>query len=125
MERIKTRADILEDRLITFGIMVVRIAEALPNNDFGKKTRDQLSRSGPSPAQNYGEMRSAESRRDFIHKMKIGLKELRETFVSIKLVKKYMELENKSVPTLDTAFKENDELISIFVKSIQTAAKKD
>ena len=81
----------------------------------------QLIRSGTSPALNYGEAQSGESRRDFIHKIKVVLKELRETFVCLKIIRKskLLESENK----IQTALPENDELISIFVKSVETAQK--
>jgi len=69
----------LEDRLIDFSVSVIKIADQLPKTYTGKHLGAQIVRSGTSPALNYGEAQSAESRRDFIHKMKISLKELRET----------------------------------------------
>jgi four helix bundle protein len=78
----------------------------------------QLTRSGTSPALNYAEAQSAESRQDFVHKMKICLKELRETMVCLKIVKK---LEYFKPERLDPILQENNELIAIFVKSIETA----
>ena len=68
----------LEDRLIDFAIRIIRVAESLPKTKVGNHIAGQLIRSGRSPAPNYGEAQSAESRLDFIHKMKISLKELRE-----------------------------------------------
>ena len=124
MEKIQSRAETLEERLIDFSILVVQIAEALSGTDFGKKMRDQLCRSAPSSALNYGESRAAESRKDFMHKMKVCLKELRETFVALKSVKKYLDYKKEHAQGLDAALKENNELISIFVKSIQTAGKR-
>jgi four helix bundle protein len=78
-------------------------------------------RSGTSPALQYGEAQSAESRNDFIHKLKILLKELRETHVSLKIIKRVPL--TKKVDIIDGAIQECNELISIFVKSIQTAKK--
>ena len=78
-----TEAFDLEDRLIDFAVRIIRTAEALPKTKVGKHISGQLIRSGTSPAPNYGEAQSAESRSDFIHKMKISLKELRETRVRI------------------------------------------
>lgn len=78
-----------------------------------------MVRSSLSPAFNYGEAQSAESRRDFIHKMKISLKELRETFVGLKIVKRGQF--KVDFELLSFLLKENNELISIFVKSIDTA----
>ncbi len=68
----------LEDRLIDFAIRISEIAESLPNNPLGKQINNQMVRSGTSPALNYGEAQSSESTKDFIHKIKIVLKELRE-----------------------------------------------
>ncbi len=76
----------LEDRLIDFAVRVIAVVEALPDSKAGKHVAGQLVRSGTSPAPNYGEAQSAESRRDFIHKMKVALKELRETLVWLKVI---------------------------------------
>jgi len=69
----------LEERLIDFAVRVIRTAESLPKTKIGNHISGQLIRSGTSPAPNYGEAQSAESRADFIHKMRLALKELRET----------------------------------------------
>ncbi len=112
----------LEERLIDFAVRIIRIAESLPKTKVGNHITGQLIRCGTSPAPNYGEAQSAESRADFIHKMKICLKELRETriwlimIVRTNLVKPASKLE----PLID----ENNELISIFVTSVNTAKKK-
>jgi len=71
----------LEDRLIDFAVRVIRTAESLPKTKVGRHIAGQLVRCGTSPAANYGEAQSAESRSDFIHKIKICLKELREARV--------------------------------------------
>jgi len=71
----------LQERLIEFAVRVLNAVESLPNSRVGNHVAGQLIRSGTSPAPNYGEAQSAESRKDFIHKMKIALKELRETLV--------------------------------------------
>ncbi|MBW2125944.1 MAG: four helix bundle protein [Deltaproteobacteria bacterium] len=64
----------LEDRLIDFAVRVIRTAESLPKTKVGRHIAGQLVRCGTSPAANYGEAQSAESRSDFIHKIKICLK---------------------------------------------------
>ena len=110
----------LEERLIDFGIMVSDICDALPNTRLGSYIAGQLVRSGLSPALNYGEAQSAESRNDFIHKMKIILKELRESMISLKII------ERKAIHNMDNtvaAKSECNQLIAIFVKSIETAKK--
>ncbi|HYI78439.1 MAG TPA: four helix bundle protein [Chryseolinea sp.] len=71
-----------------------------------------------APALLYGEAQSAESRDDFIHKMKVGLKELKETRVCVKLI-----IKKKMVKSIEGIFKENEELIAIISKSIDTAKR--
>jgi len=73
----------LEDRLIDFAVEIIEIVGLLPSNPAGKHLAGQLVRSGTSPALNYGEARAAESRKDFIHKNKIILKELRESLIML------------------------------------------
>jgi four helix bundle protein len=109
-----------DERLINFAVSVIDISETLPKTFAGNHIAGQLVRSGLSPALNYGEAQSAESRNDFIHKMKISAKELRETYNCLRVInKKNWYLEAKLLPVLD----ENNQLISIFVKSIETAKK--
>ena len=76
----------LEERLIDFAVRIIRAAEFLPKSKVGNHIAGQLIRCGTSPAPNYGEAQSAESRSDFIHKMKISLKELRETRVWLLMI---------------------------------------
>jgi four helix bundle protein len=110
----------LDERLIEFASTIIDISEALPKTFAGNHIAGQLVRSGTSPALHYGEAQSAESRNDFIHKMKVGAKELPETFNSLRLIsKKNWHSEKILAKTLD----ENNQLISIFVKSIETAQK--
>jgi four helix bundle protein len=110
----------LEERLIDFAARIIDISEALPRNFAGNHLSSQLVRSGTSPALNYSEAQSAESRNDFIHKMKISAKELRESYTCLRIIqKKKWIAEQKLTGILD----ENNQLISIFVKSIETARK--
>ena len=111
----------LEERLISFAVLIIEIVNEIPNTKAGNHLSGQLVRSGTSPALNYGEAQSGESRRDFIHKIKIVLKELRETSICLKII--YRTELYKSKNKMQTALKENDELISIFVKSSETAQK--
>lgn len=110
----------LEDRLVDFAIRIINVVEALPDNRAGRHISGQLIRSGTSPALNYGEAQSAESRRDFIHKMKIALKELRETLVWLKIIERKPLCAPERLAGITT---ECHELIAIFVKSINTAEK--
>jgi four helix bundle protein len=110
----------LEERLIDFAVIVADITEALPNTRIGNYIAGQLVRSGCSPALNYGEAQGAESRNDFIHKMKIILKELRESNISLKIIEKRAMHDSEKIAA---AKNECNQLIAIFVKSIETAKK--
>jgi len=70
------QANEVENRLIDFAVRVIKVADALPKTPAGKHIAGQLLRSGTSPAPNYAEARGAESRADFVHKLKLALKEL-------------------------------------------------
>jgi len=109
----------LQERLIEFAVRILNVVESLPNSRAGNHIAGQLIRSGTSPAPNYGEAQSAESRKDLIHKMKVALKELRETLVWLLIIqrKPLVEPPDKLTPLID----EGNELISIFVASILTA----
>ncbi|HEY8658123.1 MAG TPA: four helix bundle protein [Hanamia sp.] len=111
----------LEDRLIDFAVLIIRITENLFNTKAGNYIGGQLVRSGTSPALHYGEAQSAESRNDFIHKLKILLKELRESRSAMKIIKNAPLAENMEL--IEKGLLECNELISIFVKSIETAKK--
>ena len=110
----------LEERLISFSIEVINLSEELPKTYVGIHFAKQITRSGTSPAFQYAEASAAESRKDFIHKLKIGLKELRETFVCLKIIKRKPLVNSEE---LDWLLKECNELISIFNSSIKTAKK--
>jgi four helix bundle protein len=111
----------LETRLIDFAVMIIEISESLNNTRAGNHIEGQLLRSGTSPALHYGEAQSAESRNDFIHKLKILLKELRESLVALKIIKRVSL--TKKMDLVEKGIVECNELISIFVKSIETAKK--
>ncbi|NPD45498.1 four helix bundle protein [Lentimicrobium sp. S6] len=118
-----SKRELLEDRLIDFAISTNEIIESFPNTYLGKNISNQISRSSISPALNYGEAQEAESTKDFIHKMGICLKELRETFAGLKIFDRSQKLSNdkNEINRLKT---EVNELISIFVASIKTAKKR-
>ncbi len=118
--RNKTKYD-LEERLPDFSVSVINIVEALPNTRAGNHIAGQLIRSGTSVASNYGEAQSAESRKDFIHKIKISLKELRETLVWINMIQRKTLTAN--MEELGALITECDELIAIFVTCVKTAER--
>ena len=111
----------IEDRLVDFAVTIIDTVEALPRTRAGNHIAGQLVRCGTSPALNYGEAQSAESRKDFIHKMKIVLKELRETSICLKIIKRKPLI--KPPERVDSVLCECDELISIFVTSVSTAKR--
>ena len=116
------KANDLEERLIQFSINVILLNRSLDNSFASEHLIKQLIRSATSVALNYGEARSGESNRDFLHKLKICLKELRECLVNLKILKGANLVKNHQ--QLEVLLKENDELISIFVVSIKTATSK-
>lgn len=111
----------LEDRLVDFSCRIIEVVEALPSNRAGNYIAAQLIRCGMAPALLYGEAQGAESRADFIHKMRISLKELKETRVCLKVISKANMI--KPVNRLDNIKSENEQLVSIVAKSIETAKK--
>ena len=119
----KEREYDLQDRFIDFAMRIIKLSEALPETKAGKHICSQILRSGTSPAPNYGEAQSAESRADFVHKLKVALKELRETEIWLKVIVR-SELIQPS-EALTTLLGETDELISILFNSIETAKKNE
>jgi four helix bundle protein len=111
----------LQERFIDFAVRIIKLSEAIPECKAGKHICSQILRSGTSPAANYAEAQSAESKADFIHKLKIALKELRETEIWLKIVVRTELI--KPSEQLSPLLKETDELISILFKSVATAKK--
>lgn len=107
-----------EDRLIRFGADVSRLAGQVPATVLGKHVAVQLIRSGTSPFANYGEVQGAESRRDFIHKLGICVKELRETRAWLKFAGEMDLCPEEAIAGLEC---ECDQLLAILASSIRTA----
>ena len=112
----------LENRLIFFTVMIIKIADSLPDTRAANNIAGQIVRSCTSPALNYGEAQSAESTSDFVHKIQVVLKELRETFVALRIIQEAEMVKDKD--KLNAAISENNELISIFVSTVNTIKKK-
>ena len=111
----------LEERLLEFASAVIDLSEKLPNTRAGNHVAGQMLRSGTSAYPNHGEAEDAESRDDFIHKLKVCLKEMRETRRWARLLqRKGWAIDN---PALAFVLSEADELIRIFYVSIQTAKR--
>lgn len=111
----------IEERLVAFSSGIIRMTENLSSTFANQHLSKQIIRSATSAALNYGEAQEAESRADFIHKMKVVLKELKETHVCLKILNESTTL-NEGCFVKD--LQENSELIAIFIASVNTARRK-
>src|SRR6266566_6372117 len=114
----QSRAIELEERLIDFAVRIIKLSAGLPKTPAGKHIAGQIMRSGTSPAPNYGEARGAESHADFVHKLRIVLKELNETLIWLRMIYKSDLLKTE---LLKEIMRENAELCRIFTASLKTA----
>jgi len=112
----------LHDRLVDFAVSIIDVTKQLNESIAAKNIAYQLSKSGTSTALNYAEALSAESKKDFIHKLKIVLKELRESMSSLIIIHK-AKLSDQ-LELIQTVIKENNELISIFVTMLKSLEAK-
>jgi four helix bundle protein len=112
----------LEERLILFGILIIRTSEGMPRTPAGIHLSWQMLRSGTTPALNYAEAKAAESHTDFTHKIKIVLKELRETWVNLRMTEGSDIHSDKTM--VNSALKESNQLVAIFTQSVKTAERK-
>lgn len=111
----------LENRLVNFSSGIIKLTKNLKDEKATKVLADQLIRSGTSSALNYGEAQNAQSRKDFVSKISIVLKELRETHINLKIIKQ-TELFSDELQ-IDELLKENDELLAIFTATLNTIKK--
>ena len=109
----------LEERLLEYAALIIRLVEKLPSTRAGNHVAGQLLRSGTSVLPNHGEGEGAESRNDFIHKLGICHKELRESRRWLRLIQRVPLLADSR--ELENALGETDELVRIFAASIRTA----
>ena len=112
------QANEIENRLIDFAVRIIKVADALPNTPAGKHIAGQLLRSGTSPAPNYAEARGTESRADFVHKLKLALKELNESCVWLRMICRAKLLKEELLSEL---IDENEQLCRIVNSSVMTA----
>ena len=110
----------LEERLLAYSVRIIRLVDALPTTKAGRHVADQLLRCGTSPLANHGELQGAESRKDFIHKLGICLKEIREAQRWLRLIH---EVPLVAPAKIQPLLAETDALIRIFVASLRTAEK--
>ena len=114
----QTLSDQLEERLIEFAVRIIKLTSRLPKTPAGKHIAGQILRCGTPPAPNYGESRGAESRADFVHKIRIVLKELNETSIWLRIIERSGLLKAELLVDL---IRENGELCKIFASSLKTA----
>jgi four helix bundle protein len=112
----------LEERLLEYATRIIRLVDSLKNSRAANHVGGQLLRSGTSPLPNHGEAQAAESLNDFIHKLKICLKELRESHRWLRLIKRVPLIENPA--KVDSLTDETDQLIRIFVSSLRKASSR-
>ena len=112
------KGDNIQERLINFSVGIIKLCEKLPETHAGKHIANQLLRSGTSPASNYGEARGAESKRDFIHKLGIVLKELNESLIWLEIVKRSDVL---AANLITSVLNECNQLSKIIGSSVLTA----
>lgn len=110
----------LEDRLLEYAARIIRLVDALPGTRAARHVADQLLRCGTSPLANHGELQGAESRKDFIHKLGLCLKEIDEAWRWLRLIHRVPMLPPAKVEPL---LVETNALIKIFAASVRTAAK--
>ncbi len=110
----------LEERLLEFSAKIIGLVDALPNTRAANHVAGQLLRCGTSPLGNHGEAQAAESRRDFVHKLRICLKEFKETRRWLRLLQRSQLV---TTPKILLILRETEELIKIFAVSIRTAEK--
>jgi four helix bundle protein len=116
-----TKGDDIQERLIDLAVSIVKFTTKLPKSSIGRHVSGQLLRSGTSPAPDYAEARSAESSKDFIHKLKISLKELNETAVWLQIIIRSEMIPGEECMDLQ---KECDELCKIISASVRTSKKR-
>jgi four helix bundle protein len=121
MEEDVVKGDELEERLIRFAVQILKICDMLPKTPAGRHLGDQLLRAGAAATPNYLEGRNAESKRDFIHKLRIGLKELSEARIWLRIL---ILAEMSPTSQICETQAECDELCRILAASIHTAQKK-
>ncbi len=122
-QKVKKPAYDLEERLLEYSFRIIKIVEQLPKTRTGNHIAGQLLRSGTSPYPNHGEAQAAESSKDFVHKLRILLKELRESKRWLKLILKVPLIDKPNL--IDDILEETEQLIKIFVTSVKTADKKN
>jgi four helix bundle protein len=114
----------LEERLLQYAARIIRLVNKLPRTRAGNHVAKQLLKSGTSPLPNHGEAQAAESPQDFIHKLRICLKELRESQRWLRLIATVPLLRKPDdIEEVQSLVRETNELIRIFFSSVRTTQR--
>ena len=112
----------LEDRLVDFAVRLIALGKYLERDTAGRTITAQLVRAGTSPAANYAEARSAESRADFAHKLHIVIKELNETAVWLRIVEKARLATHARLSLIQAECEELKRIIGASLRTTKTRA---
>jgi len=111
----------LETRLVEYSVSIIKLSANLKNCEASQVLKSQILRSGTSSALNYAEAQNAESKKDFIHKVRIAYKELRETYLNLKIMEKAVLCRDMSL--VYDLLVETGELLAIFTSILKTAKR--
>ena len=111
----------IELRLVDFAVSIINMAAIIKKDPLLKFLAEQIIRSSTSSALNYGEAQNAQSKKDFIHKSSIVLKELRETHINLQIIERTEKY--KQCELINLLLEENNELLAIFTSSVKTAKR--
>jgi len=113
----------LEDRLIKFSVSIIGMTKGLEDSFESQHLSKQIIRSGTATALLYGEAQGAPTKKDFIHKISLVLRELRETHINLRILNQTHLFKNQDL--MNVILDENNQLISIFMKTYQTALQNE
>ncbi len=111
------KGDDIAERLVDFSVHIIQLGTSLPKNQVGRHAADQVVRSGTSFGANYEEARGAESRSDFVHKVGVALKELRESLYWLRVIDRTQMLPHERLADI---ISEANELCAILTRSMVT-----
>ena len=114
------KGDDIQERLIKYASRIIKVCSSLPKTDVGRHVSLQLLRCGTAPAAHYAEARGAESASDFIHKLKIAVKEMNESEVWLRII---VDSKMLTLAQLSDLVGESNQLQRILSASIGTVRK--
>lgn len=109
----------IEERMVDFAVRIVKLCDKMPKTYAGRHLANQLLRSGTSPAAQYAEARGAESKKDFVHKLKICLKELNETNVWLKIIERSEIFQAQRLAPIVQECSELSRIVNASIRTVQ------